>query len=614
MGLSKSVVLALAGIILACTACGSSAIQATSTTSTTGPTQPVLDSNGTVTVAVHALPKNFNPATIAGSTSTTAMVMSAVLPQAFLLNGSNAPQCPESVSNVCDGLLAGVDPAELVSNAPQTVVYHIASRATWSDGVPITATDFIYNWKMQLLVGPSLAATDPVLGYEDIASITGSNHGKTVTVVFVHPFADWQSLFSNLIPAHIAKDFAGWNTDFTAFSQKTFVSGGPFVISSVTRGKELVLTRNPHFWGARAGVARIIFRVERTQAAMLRALATGAADLGSLIPSTRVDNTVVTSTNLVESTQVSGILYQLDFNLADPALSDLNLREAIAESIDRHQITSNTAGLLTPFHSISTNHIFPYGLQGSQPNDSTYEQVNLAQAAAQLEQAGYSIGSDGLARSVTGQPLVLSLIGPSGNSIVSSIESEIQAQLLQLGIEVSIENVSSRDLLGKRLPQGTYQMAIAPYFMSPFLSTDAQLYASPVGPVSGAIGTTGSTIPSSSTVLPSSVIPEQESAAVEAGYVTRDVMGYDNVHVSQLFAEASQQLNAGATNTYNQIDAAIWADLPSLPLFQMPMTFVANVRVLNVWNSQGLLGPMWNAQNWTIQSSPTPTTTTTIAN
>lgn len=612
MGLSKSAALALAGLILVSTACGSAATQATSTTSTTVPTQVVLNPDGVVNIGVPTLPSNFNPSTAVGSNQITAMVMSVIWPQTFLLNNFNAPQCPENISSVCEGLLAGIDPAELVSNSPQTIVYHLASKASWSDGVPITAADFVYNWKMQLLAGPSLPATDPISGYEDIASITGTDHGKTVTVVFHQPYADWQALFTNLIPAHIAKDFDGWNTDFANFVPSSFISGGPFKVAQVIPGKQVTLVRNPHYWGPPARVAGIVFKIERTKAAMLRALATGRVDMGTVIPGPKVDNTVVTSTSLIESTQPGPILYQLDFNLADTTLSDLNLRQAIAEAIDRHQIVSDTAGMLTPFNNVAANHIFPYGYQGSQPNDSTYQPVNLAQATAELVQAGYTIGTDGIARSAIGQPLVLSLLGPSGNDVVANIEAYIQAQLLQIGIQVKIVNVAPGELLANRLPQGNYQLAIAPYLMSQFLSTNVNLYTNPVGPAITPVETTNGAV--AAPTIGTSVVtpPRTEPAAVIAGVVTRDVFGYEDPKVVQLFDDASQELNAGAVTTYNQIDTAIWAELPALPLFQMPISFVSNLRVLNVTNSQGWIGPMWNAQNWAIQSSPPPTTTTTL--
>lgn len=608
MGLKRSIAIALTGIALSLSACGSAG--GAGPTSTTVSTKLVLDKNGTVTIAVPELPTNFNPSTVAGSTPVTTMVMSAVWPQAFVLNNYNQPQCRESVSGVCVGFLTGNNPVELVSNHPQTIVYHVAAAAKWSDGTPIGVADFIYNWKMQLQMGGVLPASDPITGYEDIKSIRGSSHGKDVTVVFKHPYADWTALFSNLVPAHVAKNLAGWNHDFAGFHPGKLVSGGPFEISSYDPGHTLVLRRNPHYWGPRAGVASIVLKVVTNQRVVLQGLAQGTIDMATIRPSPRVDNTVALSSDLAESVQPGSTMYQLDFNLANATVSNLDLRQAIAEAIDRHQIVSNTIGTLTPFNNVAANHIFPYGFRGSQPNDSTYEPANLAQATIQLDQAGYTMGADGLARDAAGHPLDLTLTGPNGNSLVLHIEEEIQAQLLQIGIQVAIRNVSLTTLLRSRMPAGRYEIAIAPYFMSWYLSTDVQLYSDPVSPVPQGPLPSPSTTSTPITQLPPTTRAAYESS-VAAGVVTRNVLGLDDPSIAQLFADASQELNAGSVNTYNQADTAIWAVLPALPLFQVPVSFVYNLRVLNVANSQGWLGPMWNAQNWRIQRNPPPTTTTT---
>jgi peptide/nickel transport system substrate-binding protein len=94
--------------------------------------------------------------------------------------------------------------------------------------------------------------------------------------------------------------------------------------------------------------------------------------------------------------------------------------------------------------------------------------------------------------------------------------------------------------------------------------------------------------------------------------VTRDVLGYDDAVVDRLFAEARSELNAETdTNLYNQIDTLLWQDLPTLPLFQAPTTLVRQARIVNVSDTPTPAGPMWNAQDWAIQVSPPPTTSTT---
>jgi ABC-type transport system substrate-binding protein len=73
--------------------------------------------------------------------------------------------------------------AELTSHDPQTITYQIRPDARWSDGVAITAADFIYLWENLNGTNPRTDAV-ATTGYDRIKQVTGSADGKTVTVVF----------------------------------------------------------------------------------------------------------------------------------------------------------------------------------------------------------------------------------------------------------------------------------------------------------------------------------------------------------------------------------------------------------------------------------------------
>ena len=79
-----------------------------------------------------------------------------------------------------------------------------------------------------------------IAGYRDIASVTGSNGGHTVTVKFKTTFADWQMLFDNLVPAHVMEK-VGWNPTCATVNPAIDLSGGPFKIACC-------LGRRPYSW------------------------------------------------------------------------------------------------------------------------------------------------------------------------------------------------------------------------------------------------------------------------------------------------------------------------------------------------------------------------------
>ena len=81
----------------------------------------------------------FNPNTPAGATSTTPSLLDAVLPSAYVIT-------PKLVPQVNTALLLSV---EVISTSPLTVQYVINPSAVWSDGVPVSAADFVYAWRSQ---------------------------------------------------------------------------------------------------------------------------------------------------------------------------------------------------------------------------------------------------------------------------------------------------------------------------------------------------------------------------------------------------------------------------------------------------------------------------------
>ncbi len=94
---------------------------------------------GSATVGINQAPTGCNPHTPSGNTWANNYVLGAVLPGAYHITA-------QGESAVNPNL---VQQAELISTTPETVVYTLNPKAVWSDGVPITAADFIYDWQQQ---------------------------------------------------------------------------------------------------------------------------------------------------------------------------------------------------------------------------------------------------------------------------------------------------------------------------------------------------------------------------------------------------------------------------------------------------------------------------------
>jgi len=573
---------------------------------TTLPSTPQYDSAGTVIVAVPNLPTNFNPSAPEGANRITAEVMEQVWPQTFVTDAQLA-------ATTEPGFL---EDAEVEGVAPFKVVYTLNPKAVWSDGTHIGLADFIYNWHEQLQWAHDLPDSGLAAGYEAISSITSTNGGSTIAVTFSHPFTEWESLFSDLVPAQIAEHY-GWVSAFEGFNPARVISGGPFEISSYTPGVQLVLSRNPHYWFSPARAAHIILEVEPASKA-LSDVEVGFAEIAQVPASPSVDAAVADAARsglaLSKSTVELPTLWQVCFNMTDGALGSQAFRTGIERSLSLDEIVSDSVGL-------SDASIVPYGSRlalglGSQsgpgsnglgnatsggassasgPDKGAIGTYDFAAAVSSFRSAGFVLGSAGVLRQAsTGQPVSLSLLVPTGNPLVQRAASVIQAELGAVGIDVTLLQTTLASMLGTALPSGQYQMALAPFLLTAFPEVEVPVYAASVLPSL-----------SSPTTAPTTGVAATEPGAVEAEVVTRDVFGLDDPTVASDLQQAATNLNpTDDQHLVSAADARLWIDLPTLPLFQEPVDVVHQTDVRSVSVSPTWAGIFWNAQDWALQSSP----------
>ncbi|HEX4244089.1 MAG TPA: ABC transporter substrate-binding protein, partial [Acidimicrobiales bacterium] len=288
------------------------------------PSGLVATNGGSATVAFDQPMAGFNPNTAEGAVSGTPTVLASVLPSAYIVN-------PQKLAVPNSALLQSV---EVIRPAPLTISYVINPKAVWSDGTPVTAQDFIYAWEAQRGVGDDIDGKPydvaSTLGYRDIDSVTPSTDGKTVTVLFGTPFTDWRTLFSNMVPAHIAEQ-VGWNTGFQSFNPARELSAGPMTIKSVLSDGSVVLVPNRKWWGPKPGLSQVVIRPNQSAAASIGALASGNRAVSQPNGFNLSDiNRVTALPNVKSEIRKSMEFMQLEFNVKSAVTGSLPVRQAIA--------------------------------------------------------------------------------------------------------------------------------------------------------------------------------------------------------------------------------------------------------------------------------------------
>ncbi|MFI9289048.1 ABC transporter substrate-binding protein [Streptomyces werraensis] len=225
---------------------------------------------GTLRWAVDTVPDTLNTFQ-ADADTTTARIAEAVLPSMYRTDGRG-----RAVRNA-DYLAS----ADVVDTEPkQVVVYRLAQQAVWSDGREIGAADFAAQWRA--LSGKDTAYwTARNAGYDRIEKVERGRNDLEVKVTFSRPYADWKSLFSPLYP----KEVMGAPDSFNDGARKKLkVTAGPFMVDKVdTKEDEVVLTRNPRWWGRAARLQKIVLRAVPHDK-RVSALSDGTLDLAEIDP------------------------------------------------------------------------------------------------------------------------------------------------------------------------------------------------------------------------------------------------------------------------------------------------------------------------------------------
>ena len=342
---------------------------------------------------------------------------------------------------------------------------------------------------------------------------------------------------------------------------------------------------------------------------------------GPLVDSA-IARSLAQSDALSVATTPSPELWQLVFNLNDPVVGNRLVRQALALATDRAQLVADSVSLEDPASIGAVSRVFAAGQPGSFSEPAPTFGYNPFEAESVFKSLGYVPDVEGDLRAYGSRtPLTLTLSGPTGDPVLDALELQLQAEWASCGVDLSIHNVPMDDLLANVLPRGQYQLALAPYLMPSFPTWNALIYTDSVSPIApspaqslgtheppagGSSATSGAAGGSNGRFFWSVTTPagtEPGATAIEA--VTRNVTGLDDPEVGYLFRQVLSELNAnGQAQLLSKLDAQLSHDLPTIPLFQEPVSLVQQTDIVNVSESPTWAGPMWDAEDWAIQLSP----------
>jgi len=344
--------------------------------------------------------------------------------------------------------------------------------AVWSDGVPVTADDFVfalrrvqdpktaseYSYLLNVIKGARAVnagrAPPETLGVRAIDP-------KTLEITLEHPAPYLLQLASHAsfypVPRHVVAQYG------EAWTQPgRVVSNGPFRLLSWRLGDKVTAVKNPRFFDAgHVCLDRINYYPTVDLVSAERRVKSGELDLNTNFQSNRIDRLKREMPGYVR-THVSLATTYIAFNQAGhPALRDLRVRRALSMAVDREFITAKLlrAGQAPAYSFVPTvteNYVRDvHAGWAGQPYAA-----RQAQARALLAQAGYG----------PQRPLKLEVKG-SNNPEMGLMLEAVQADWQAIGVDA-------------RIAQAEHAVTLAAYRNRDFQVGVANWYADFNDPVS----------------------------------------------------------------------------------------------------------------------------------
>jgi peptide/nickel transport system substrate-binding protein len=317
---------------------------------------------------------------------------------------------------------------------PLTWVFHLRSGVLFQDGRPLTARDV--KWTIDSLLNGTVISVKA----GSFASLDHIDTPDPATVVFHLKKPDPALLFNvcdgaiGIVPYGSGRDF--WRHP---------IGSGPFAFVSQQIDRDVVIARNPAYWGAPAKIARVRFAVVPDDTTRALELEKGSADVESNALTPDLIQSLAQNPRLVVDQSPGTNLYYLVLNLHDPILKDGRVRTAIAEAVNRPLIIRTiyrgdariAESLLPSQHWAFTSSV-------------DLHPFDPAAANALLDAAGYPRGRDGIRFHIAEKT--------SNDETVRLVAVAMQEQLAQVGIALDLRSYEFATFYAD-LVRGAFQIA-----------------------------------------------------------------------------------------------------------------------------------------------------------
>ncbi|MFN8475359.1 MAG: ABC transporter substrate-binding protein [Anaerolineae bacterium] len=427
--------------------------------------------------------------------------------------------------------------------------FKLRKDVKWHDGQPFTAKDVAFTLNTILskdYTGPFRSRFNMIAGAQDaIDGKTKEVSGikvlddYTVQITLAKPTASF--LVTSMrelkpVPQHLVQ---GQDIAKGEWAQK-LIGTGPFKFKEWKKGDSWTFEANTDYWGGRPCLDGIRHQVIPDLNAMLVALESGDIDTSIVPPVTEIPRLKTEKKlNVIELPPSS--IESVQFNLQNPYLKDVRVRQAIAMALDMKAFTNDILkGVTQPADSVVVPTLWTYDKSQAMP---TYD---VEKAKKLLADAGYPNG------------FTLKWSTNSGNLFREQFTTFAQAQLAKIGIK--LEPVMNEwPVFLKSVQDGQFEIA-----------TQA----------------TASGLPD-----PDSLYQVYKTGAPSNYYK------YSNAQVDKLLDDGRAATTVeDRKKAYQQVQKILADELPNFYAYYRPNPIVTNLKLKGI--TPNPIQPYYHIQNW----------------
>ena len=364
-----------------------------------------------------------------------------------------------------------------VSEDGKTYTFHLRD-AKWANGDPVTADDFVFAWRRHCqkaeeyayIMGDTVAcvknANAVIKGGDPKTLGVSAPDAKTFVVELDAPVSFFPSLmaFPTFYPIN-EKFYSSLDKDSYGTSPETFLSNGAFMLSSYVPGSaNIQLKKNDSYWNAaNVSLDGFAYQVVSSSDNALTSFKNGTLNVVN-ISGNQVEH-IKKDADLAKNLKTfsDGSLGYLSFN-QDPknhhagALTNVNLRLAISNAIDRESLVNNfvMTGAKATYTAVPVD-FAPNAKTGKffsedQRQFADVVNFNVAKAQEFLTKAKGELGKENFDLN-----LIYSNEGDANTKVVQAIKSQLEANLP--GVKINLQPMPKAEYLSN-ITSNNYDIAL----------------------------------------------------------------------------------------------------------------------------------------------------------